>query len=362
KDQGKSPPQAKDQGKSPPQAQGKGPEKSQGTGGQKEGPKPIKVTMLKGEGVGPEIMDAVQEVLSAAEAPIEWEIFDECKSPDSDEVPAAILESLGRNKVGVKGPVDDRRWQRHIRKAFEQFAYVSICNNIEGVDTPFGEFDLVIIRDQMEGDYSGIEHKVVPGVMQTIKVSTKVGAERMAKFVFGYAREHNRKKITVAHKANIMRLTDGEFLDAIHAEADKHADKVLFEERYLDTTILNLLMKPEQNDVLVSSSMYGDVMRIMSGAMMGSPFLCPGYSVSCLGKVFECRMNSQPELASKDLVNPTGHLLSTVLMLRHLKLDKHADAVEGAVRRVYKESDVRTKDLGGCAKCSEFVQAVCDEI
>ncbi|KAH8340220.1 hypothetical protein KR067_013691 [Drosophila pandora] len=383
-DKGNPPPKGKDSGQSKDSGKGKDSGKAkesskdkdggkgksggttkgfcQGDGKKKEKSKNKKVTMIMGEGVGPEVMCAVQQVLKAAKAPIEWEIFEECKSPDNEDVPPTILESLERNKVGIKGPVASRNWQRHLRKAFEQFAYVSIVTSLKGVKTPFGCFDVVMIRDQMEGDYSGIEHLVVPGVMQTIKVSTTAGAQRIAKFIFNYALKNNRSKISVAHKANIMRMTDGNFLDAIHEEANKHVGKVHFEERYLDTVITNLLMTPSKNDIVVSSSMYGDVMRVMTGAMMGAPGITPGYSVSDLGYVFECRSKLFCELVGKNLMNPTGSLLSAVLMLRHLKMDTKADLVECGVRSVYANTDIRTQDLGGCASCSEFVEAVCDQI
>lgn len=319
------------------------------------------VTLIIGEGVGPELMKAVQDVLACAKAPVKWESFEEAKAPDSDDVAPAIVESLRKTRVGFKGPVDSRHWQRHIRKQFIQFAYVSACRNIEGLDSPYGEFDMVIVRDQMEGDYSGIEHRVVPGVMQTIKVCTTAGAERLARFVFLYAMKNNRRKITVAHKANIMRMTDGNFLEAMRRLADSFVKKIKFEERYLDTAIMNMLMKPERGDVLVSSSMYGDVMRVIAGNMMGAPDICPGFSVSS-GTVFDCRMKSHPELAGKDLANPTGPLLAAALMLRHIKQQKYADLVECAVRGVYKDTDIRTQDVGGCAKCSEFVKAVCERL
>ncbi|XP_016972127.2 probable isocitrate dehydrogenase [NAD] subunit alpha, mitochondrial [Drosophila rhopaloa] len=324
--------------------------------------KVTKVTIINGEGVGPELMNAVQEVLCAAKVPIDWDIHEEYMAPDSQDVSAEILDSLRANKVGIKGPVESRHWQRQIRKQFAQFAYVSLCSHIDGLDSPYGDFDVVIIRDQMEGDYSGIEHRVVPGVMQTIKVSTTTGAARIAEFVFNYAAEHNRKKITVAHKANIMRLTDGNFLEAMRAQAEKFVDKIKFEERYLDSCIMKILMTPKKCDVLVSSSMYGDVMRVIAGGMMGVPGICPGYSVSSLGTVFDCRMKACHALAGKDQANPTGPLLSAVLMLRHVKLDKHADLVECAVRGVYRDTDIRTPDVGGKAKCSEFVRAVCERL
>ncbi|XP_016946629.1 probable isocitrate dehydrogenase [NAD] subunit alpha, mitochondrial [Drosophila biarmipes] len=332
--------------------------KTKGKGAGDPGKKTAKVTMINGEGVGPELMSAVQEVMCAVKAPIEWDIIEEYMAPDSEDISSAVLESLRANKVGIKGPVDSRHWQRQIRKQFSQFAYVSLCSNIPGLDTPYGDFDVVIIRDQMEGDYSGIEHSVVPGVMQTIKVSTTEGASRIAEFVFDYAVKHQRKKITVAHKANIMRMTDGNFLEAMRAEAEKHVEKIRFEERYLDTCILNILTKPHRVDVLVSSSMYGDVMRVLAGGMMGVPGISPGYSVSSLGTVFDSRMKACHALAGKDQANPTGPLLCAALMLRHLKMDQQADQVDCAVRTVYKDSDIRTPDVGGKAKCSEFVKAV----
>ncbi|XP_001976599.3 probable isocitrate dehydrogenase [NAD] subunit alpha, mitochondrial [Drosophila erecta] len=324
------------------------------------GKKVTKVSLINGEGVGPELMNAVQEVICAVKAPIEWDVLEEFMAKDSEDVSPEVLQSLRAHKVGIKGPVDSRHWQREIRKQFAQFAYVSLCSHIEGLDSPYGAFDVVIIRDQMEGDYSGIEHRVVPGVMQTIKVSTTAGASRIAQFVFDYAVKHNRKRITVAHKANIMRMTDGNFLEAMRAEAEKHVDDVIFEERYLDTCILRILVKPEKCDVMVSSSMYGDVLRVIAGGMMGAPGICPGYSVSSLGTVFDSRMKAHQELAGKDLANPTGSLLCAALMLRHVQMDKQADQVECAIRKVYKDTDIRTKDVGGKAKCSEFVKAVCD--
>nr|CAR92983.1 CG3483-PA [Drosophila melanogaster] len=334
--------------------------KAKSAGSTDSAKKTIKVTLINGEGVGRELMDAVQEVICAVKAPIEWDVHDEFKAKDSDDVSPEVLKSLRANKVGIKGPVDSRHWQRQIRKQFAQFAYVSLCSHIEGLDSPYGDFDVVIIRDQMEGDYSGIEHLVVPGVMQTIKVSTTAGAARIAEFVFNYAVKNKRKRITVAHKANIMRMTDGNFLEAMRAEADKHVDDVLFEERYLDTCILKILLKPHKCDVMVSSSMYGDVLRVIAGGMMGVPGICPGYSVSSLGTVFDCRMKACHALAGKDLANPTGPLLSAALMLRHVKMDKQADQVDCAIRKVYKDTDIRTPDVGGKAKCSEFVKAVCD--
>ncbi|XP_017016860.1 isocitrate dehydrogenase [NAD] subunit alpha, mitochondrial [Drosophila kikkawai] len=379
KDKGKSKPDPKTPPKTPPKAEpkkdltkakDKSQEKDKGKGSNKGADKgksdsieangfpkdTTKITLIKGEGAGPELMSAVQEVFKAAKAPVEWDVHDEYQvSPDNEDVAPAILESLRKNRVGLKGPVDSRHWQRHIRNQFKQYAYVSACKNIQGLETPYGEFDVMIIRDQSEGDYSGVEHSVVPGVWQTIKVGTTDGARRLANFVFLYATMNNRKKITVAHKANIMKMTDGNFLEAMQRLADTYKKKIKFEDRYLDTVCLNMLMKPDQTDVLTSSSMYGDVMRVIAGSMMGAPGICPGFSVSALGTVFDCRMKS-------DLANPTGPLLAAVLMLRHIKQEKHADRIECAIRGVYRDTDIRTEDLGGTATCSEFAEAVCERL
>ncbi|XP_022231669.2 probable isocitrate dehydrogenase [NAD] subunit alpha, mitochondrial [Drosophila obscura] len=378
KDQSKNPPkdQAKNQSKDCGQLQassicGKSPGKSgqtsKGSGKSDKGPDKgkadanrKKITMIDGDGVGPELTNAVLEVCCAAKVPIDWDIFHDHRAPDSEDVAPQLLESLCRNKMGISGPIKSRQWADKLRKELNQFAYVSVCHHLEGQESPYGKFDCVIVRDQFEGEYSGIEHRVVPGVMQTIKVSTSVGATRLAKFVFDYALKQKRKKITVAHKANIMQLTDGNFLEAMHEEADKHVEKVRFEERYLDTVCLNMLMRPEINDILVSSSMYGDVISTIGGSMMGGIGMCPGYAVSPKGLLYNCQIQPCECMAGKDLVNPTGLLLATVLMLRELKLNDHATSIQCAIQSLYKDSELRTQDLDGKAKCSQFVQALCE--
>ncbi|XP_034141403.1 isocitrate dehydrogenase [NAD] subunit alpha, mitochondrial isoform X2 [Drosophila guanche] len=375
KDQSKNPPkdQSKNQSKDCGELQasnvcGKSPSKSgdssKGTGKTsdkaKAADKRKKVTMIDGDGVGPELTKAVQEVFCAAKVPIDWDIFQEHRAPDSEELSPQLLESLCGNRIGIAGPIKSHLWAEKLRKVLNQYAYVSVCKHLEGQESPYGKFDCVIVRDQFEGEYSGIEHRVVPGVMQTIKVSTFEGSTRLAKFVFGYALQEKRQRITVAHKANIMQLTDGNFLEAMHAEADKHVQEVRFEERYLDTVCLNMLMRPATNDVLVSSSMYGDVISNIGGSMMGGIGMCPGYAVSPKGQLYNCQITPRDDLAGKDLVNPTGFLLAAVLMLRELKLHDHAGRIQCAIEALYKDSKLRTQDLGGEAKCSEFVHALCE--
>ncbi|XP_064537857.1 probable isocitrate dehydrogenase [NAD] subunit alpha, mitochondrial [Drosophila montana] len=318
-----------------------------------------KVTVLEGDGVGCELIESLKLVCEAAKVPIEWDVIDSYKSPDSNKINPVLLDSLECNKVGIKGPIASGHHLKQLRKAFGLYAYVALCRNIEGQKTPYGTLDCVVIRDVMEGEYSGIEHSVVPGILQSIKVSTAVGADRISRFVFDFALKNERKKITVAHKANIMQLTDGNFLTSMRNEASNHLAKIKFEERYMDTACLNLVMHPELFDVLVSSSMYGDVLVMMASSIMGGKGLCPGYYVSKNVVLYDTLVKSNLEMAGKDMVNPTGLLFSTALMLRHLKLDSHADKINCAVQQVYKDTDIRTKDTGGKAKCSEFTNAVC---
>ncbi|BFG05638.1 probable isocitrate dehydrogenase [Drosophila madeirensis] len=347
-------------GKSGISSKGTGKPSGKGSDKAKAADKRKKVTMIDGDGVGPELTKAVQEVCCAAKVPIDWDIFHEHRAADSEDVSPQLLESLCGNRIGIAGPIKSHLWADKLRKELNQYAYVSVCKHLEGQESPYGKIDCVIVRDQFEGEYSGIEHRVVPGVMQTIKVSTFEGSTRLAKFVFRYALKEKRKKITVAHKANIMQLTDGNFLEAMHAEADKHVQEVRFEERYLDTVCLNMLMRPAINDVLVSSSMYGDVISTIGGSMMGGIGMCPGYAVSPKGQLYNCQITPLDDMGGKDLVNPTGFLLATVLMLRELKLHDHASRIQCAIETLYKDSELRTQDLGGEAKCSEFVHALCE--
>ncbi|XP_030387420.1 probable isocitrate dehydrogenase [NAD] subunit alpha, mitochondrial [Scaptodrosophila lebanonensis] len=318
----------------------------------------VKATLIDGVGVGPELTKAVQTVFCAAEVPIEWEQFH--VEADCQKLEPELVTSVLKNKFGLKGPAANSKWLIELRKQLDLYAFVAVCRRIEGCQTPYGNLDCVIIRDQTEGEYSGIEHRVVPGVMQTIKITTTKGANRLARYVFKYATENCRKKITVAHKANIMWLTDGSFLKAMRKEASKHLEKLQFKERYLDTVCLKLIMNTEASDVLVSSSMYGDVLTLICANIMGGIALCPCFSVSPKLKLYDCMNFEGWDIAGKDIANPTGMLLSSVIMLRDMKLEEYANKIECAVLTVFKESNCRTKDLGGTATCSEFTQAICD--
>lgn len=321
-----------------------------------------KVTLITGDGVGCELINSLKTVCQCADVPIEWEEVPEIKVAGTEKVSQELIDSLKRNKVGIKGPVESHFWIKDLRKNFELFAYVAVCRHMEGQDSPYGKLNCVIIRDMTEGEYSGIEHSVVPGVLQSIKVSTASGAKRLATYVFKYCKEFDRKKVTVAHKANIMRMTDGNFLKFMRLEAAQNGKQCQFIERYMDTACWNLVLKPEDNDVLVSSSMYGDVLVMMASSITGSQAMCPGYGYSPNGYLFDTLCTVRDDIANKDMINPTGMLFSGVLMLRQLCLNDHAMKISCAIKSVYKDTDCRTEDIGGCAKCSEFTEAVCDKI
>lgn len=323
---------------------------------------PKKVTLITGDGVGCELINSLKTVCKAADVPIEWEEVSEIKVPGTEKVSPELIASLKRNKVGIKGPVGCHEWIKDLRKNFELFAYVAVCRHMEGQCSPYGKLNCVIIRDMTEGEYSGIEHSVVPGVLQSIKVSTATGARRLANYVFKYCKEFDRKKVTVAHKANIMRNTDGNFLKHMRLEAAQNGKDCQFVERYMDTACWNLVLKPEFNDVLVSSSMYGDVLLMMASSITGSQAMCPGYGYSPNGYLFDTLCTVRDDIANKDLINPTGMLFSGVLMLRRLELFEHAMKISCAIKSVYKDTDIRTEDIGGSAKCSEFTEAVCEKI
>ncbi|EDW00651.1 probable isocitrate dehydrogenase [NAD] subunit alpha, mitochondrial [Drosophila grimshawi] len=320
-----------------------------------------RVTLIQGDGVGCELTTALRQVFESAKVPVKWEVFVDYKDCETNKISPKLVESLKRNKVGIKGPMDPV-FLKQLRKAFDLYAFVAVCRNLKGQKSVYDKLDCVVIRDVIEGEYSGIEHNVVPGILQSIKVCTSLNADRIARYVFKYAKENQRKKITVAHKANIMQLTDGNFLESMRQEATKHFGSVTFEERYMDTACLNLVMQPGLSDVLVASSMYGDVLVMMASGIMGGKSLCPGFGVSKHGLIYDTLNKINMNLAGKDIINPTGMFLSAALMLRTLKLNSHADIIQCAVEQLFQDTDIRTPDVGGTAKCSELTKAVCDII
>ncbi|CAG9773077.1 unnamed protein product [Ceutorhynchus assimilis] len=329
-----------------------------------------KCTLIPGDGIGPEISSAVQKIFDAAKVPIEWEPVDvtPVRGPDGKfGIPQAAIDSVNRNQIGLKGPLMTPIGKGHrslnlaLRKEFNLYANVRPCRSLEGYKTLYDDVDVVTIRENTEGEYSGIEHEIVDGVVQSIKLITEDASRRVAEFAFQYAKENKRKKVTAVHKANIMRMSDGLFLRCCRDMAKKYPD-VKFEERYLDTVCLNMVQDPSKYDVLVMPNLYGDILSDMCAGLVGGLGLTPSGNIGLNGALFESVHGTAPDIAGQDKANPTALLLSAVMMLRYMQLNPYADKIEKACFDTIKEAKYLTGDLGGKAKCSEFTNEICSKI
>ncbi|XP_068693965.1 isocitrate dehydrogenase [NAD] subunit alpha, mitochondrial-like [Montipora capricornis] len=330
-----------------------------------------KVTLIPGDGIGPEISNAVKDVFAAAEVPIEWEevTVTPILLPDGQTtIPAAAKNSMNKNKIGLKGPLETKIGKGHVsmnltlRRVFSLYANVRPCKSIEGYPTAYSDVDLVTIRENTEGEYSGIEHVVVDGVVQSIKLITKEASQRVADFAFDFAKANGRHTVTAVHKANIMRLSDGLFLQCCREAAEKNKD-INYKEMYLDTTCLNIVTDPTKFDVMVMPNLYGDILSDLCAGLIGGLGVTPSGNIGADGvAIFESVHGTAPDIAGEDKANPTALLLSAVMMLRHMKLQKHADLVERAVLETIKEGMVLTGDLGGRSSCSDFTREICRKL
>jgi isocitrate dehydrogenase (NAD+) len=329
-----------------------------------------KVTLIPGDGIGPEISAAVQKIFEAAKVPIEWEAVDVTSVRQADGkmgIPQAAIDSVNRNQIGLKGPLMTPVGKGHrslnlaLRKEFNLYANVRPCRSLEGYKTLYDDVDVVTIRENTEGEYSGIEHEIVDGVVQSIKLITEDASRRVAEFAFQYAKDNNRTKVTAVHKANIMRMSDGLFLRCCRDMAVKYPE-VKFEEHYLDTVCLNMVQDPRKYDVLVMPNLYGDILSDMCAGLVGGLGLTPSGNIGLNGALFESVHGTAPDIAGKDLANPTALLLSAVMMLRHMGLGTHAEKIQAACFAVIKEGKYLTGDLGGKAKCSEYTNEICSRL
>uniref|UniRef100_A0A1B6DP32 Isocitrate dehydrogenase [NAD] subunit, mitochondrial n=1 Tax=Clastoptera arizonana TaxID=38151 RepID=A0A1B6DP32_9HEMI len=329
-----------------------------------------KATIIPGDGIGPEISAAVQKIFAAAKVPIQWDSVDvtPVRGPDGKfGIPQSAIDSMNTNKIGLKGPLMTPVGKGHrslnlaLRKQFNLYANVRPCRSLEGYQTLYHDVDVVTIRENTEGEYSGIEHEIVDGVVQSIKLITEEASTRVAEFAFTYARENGRHKVTAVHKANIMRMSDGLFLRCCRDAADKNKD-IKFEEKYLDTVCLNMVQDPTKYDVLVMPNLYGDILSDMCAGLIGGLGLTASGNIGLNGALFESVHGTAPDIAGKDLANPTALLLSAVMMLRYMNLNTYGDRIEKACLETIKEGKYRTGDLGGKAKCSEFTDEICRKV
>jgi isocitrate dehydrogenase (NAD+) len=328
-----------------------------------------KVTLLPGEGIGPEVSAAVRRILEATGVKIEWEVLEaRAENTDTTTVKGAVLnkaaiESVRKNKVGLKGPMATAvaggapSVNVALRKSLELYANLRPVKNLPGVKSHFQNVDVVIVRENTEDLYSGLEHEVVPGVVESLKIITEKASTRIAKFAFEYARKMGRKKIHAIHKANIMKLSDGLFLKSVRAVAEKYSD-IEYKELIVDNACMQIVIDPQQFDVLLLPNLYGDVMSDLAAGLVGGLGVVPSGNIGEDGAIFEAVHGTAPDIAGKGLANPTALLMSAVMMLNHIGEGATASRVEQALWKVYVEGKHVTKDVGGKAGTAEFTDAV----
>ena len=327
------------------------------------------VTLLPGEGIGPEVAAATQRVLDASGVQIEWEVLgaraeNTNKATTGAEVlNAAAIESVRRNRVALKGPMATaiaggaRSVNVALRKSLDLYANLRPVKNLPGVKSHFDGVDVVIVRENTEDLYSGLEHEVVPGVVESLKIITEKASTRIAKFAFEYARKMGRKKIHAIHKANIMKLSDGLFLHSVRAVAEKYKD-IEYQELIVDNACMQIVINPDQFDVLLLPNLYGDVMSDLAAGLVGGLGVVPSGNIGIEAAIFEAVHGTAPDIAGKGLANPTALLMSSILMLHHLGEATAAERIEKALIKVYKEGKHVTRDVGGKAGTQEFTDAV----
>jgi isocitrate dehydrogenase (NAD+) len=329
---------------------------------------PHSVTLIPGDGIGPEVADATVRVLEATGVPIAWERVELNKEliiASDGAIPEPVVESLSRTMVGLKGPVTTpvgtgyQSLNVALRKRLDLFANVRPVKCLRGLKTRYEDLpiDMIIFRENTEDLYSGLENEVVPGVITSIKVITSKASTRIARYAFHFARRAGRKKVTAVHKANIMKLGDGLFLQCCREVAQKYPE-IQYNELIVDNASLQLVMRPEQFDILVMPNLYGDIVSDLAAGLVGGLGIVPGANMGDDHAVFEAVHGSAPDIAGKGIANPTALLQSAALMLLHLGEQSAAKRLQSALEAVYAEGRHLTRDVGGTASTDEFTEAM----
>ena len=325
-----------------------------------------RVTLIPGDGIGPEVTAAAQAVIAAAGVSITWDVCaagaaaaEETGSACPDE----LIASIQRNRIALKGPVGTpigtgfRSVNVTLRRALDLYACVRPVRSIRGIRTRYDDVDLVVVRENTEGLYSGIEHMVVPGVAESLKIVTERACQRISEFAYRHARAHGRRKVTVLHKANIMKLTDGMFLD-VARKVSRRYPEVETQEAIVDACCMGLVRDPSRYDVLLMDNLYGDILSDLTAGLVGGLGVVPGANIGDECAVFEAVHGSAPDIAGKGVANPTALILSAAMMLQYVGERDAARRIESAVEKVYATTDVRTPDLDGSASTEAFTAAV----
>ena len=324
------------------------------------------VTLIKGDGIGPEISDAVVEILDKAGAKINWDIQTagaDVAETEGDPLPKRVIESIKKNGVALKAPVTTpigkgfRSVNVRLRKELDLYANIRPCKNIEGIKTPFDNVDLVVVRENTEDLYAGIEEKIDDDTMHAIKVITRKSSTRIVEYAFNYAKKMGRKTVWAVTKANICKLTDGLFLDCAREVAKKYPE-IEYKEILVDALCMQLVQNPSKFDVLVMPNLYGDIVSDLTAGLIGGLGVAQGANIGVNYAVFEPVHGSAPDIKGQNLANPTALLLCAVEMLKHLDEFEIAKKVENAVYKTIEEGKVLTKDLGGNSTTTEFTKEI----
>jgi len=331
-----------------------------------DGAMPHRITLLPGNGIGREVSAAVVRIIEAVGTPIEWEMYTvgaEALDRFGTPLPDEVIDSIRKNCVALKGPVETpigsgfESVNVRLRKTLDLYANLRPVRNLPGVPSRFGDVDLVIVRENTEGLYSGLEHEVVPGVVESLKIMTEKACTRIAQFAFDYARKYGRRKVTAVHKANIMKKSDGLFLECFRRVAAGCPD-IERDEKIVDNTCMQLVMNPRQFDVLLMENLYGDIVSDLAAGLVGGLGVVPSANIGERGALFEAVHGSAPDIAGKNLANPTALLMSAIMMLQHIGERDAAARIQNALNMTLQERKTVTRDLGGTATTSEFTDAV----
>jgi isocitrate dehydrogenase (NAD+) len=328
------------------------------------------ITLIPGDGIGPEVASNVVRIIEAAGVDIQWETHyagAQALEKFGETLPKELLDSILRNKVALKGPVTTPIGKGFtsvnvgLRKTLDLYANLRPVRALPNVPCRYPELDLVVVRENTESLYAGLEHVVVPGVVESLKIITEKASTRIARFAFEYAVRESRKKVTAVHKANIMKLSDGLFLDCFR-RVSVDFPNITADDKIVDNACMQLVMRPEQFDVMLLENLYGDIVSDLCAGLVGGLGLVPGANIGEKGAVFEAVHGSAPDIAGQGIANPTALLQSGILMLRYIGEREAADRVEKAMLAVFEEGKVRTRDIGGTAKTAEFADAIIQKL
>ncbi len=330
------------------------------------------VTLIPGDGIGPEVTAAAQRVVDATGVEINWdrcELNEEVIIRRKEILPAEVIASLNRSRVGLKGPVTTPiaggfpSVNVAIRKALDLFANVRPVRTLPGVKTRYQDvmIDLIIFRENTEDLYAGLEHEVVKDVVTSLKVITRAASTRIAQYAFQYARDNGRKRVTAVHKANIMKLSDGLFLRCAREIALGYPE-IEYKELIVDNASMQMVIRPETFDCLLMPNLYGDIVSDLAAGLVGGLGIVPGANIGETHAVFEAVHGSAPDIAGHGIANPTAVMLSAVMMLTHLKERAAAERMRGAIERLYLRGEHLPGDVGGKASTAEFTDAVIREM